>query len=167
MRAPDEWTKAIALHNIGILYQSQGRYDEALRCYNDSLRIQQALGNQAGIAGSLHEIGILHQSQGRYDEALRCYNDSLRIEQALGNQAGIANSFGQIGRLHIARNESKTAIRYTLRALVIFHSLASPSAEIVTDHLSYIRGQIGETEFAEIVQTEMRDIERRGPYVIS
>jgi hypothetical protein len=39
---------------LGILAQKQGEVDEARRLYNESLEIEEKLGNQSGIAGSLH-----------------------------------------------------------------------------------------------------------------
>ena len=150
-----------------MIYRSQGRYDEALQSYNQSLRIEQTLGNQAGIAESLHEIGIIHQLQGRYDQALQHYNQSLQIGQRLDNQADIADSFRQIGLLHTVRSENKIALRYLLRARLIFQSLNAPQAEQAENDLSHISQQIGETAFNEAIEAEMQQIERDGPLVIN
>ncbi|MFC1716342.1 tetratricopeptide repeat protein [Candidatus Poribacteria bacterium] len=110
--APDERIKAVALHNIGVIHQNQGRYDDALKYYSDSLRIQQQLGNQDSIAASLHNIGVIHQDQGRYDDALKYYSDSLRIQQESGNQDGIAASLHSIGVIHQDQGRYDDALKY-------------------------------------------------------
>jgi tetratricopeptide (TPR) repeat protein len=57
----------------------QGRYEEAVKMYQDSLKINEELGNKSGIAGTLHQLGNVHYVQGRYEEAVKMYQDSLKI----------------------------------------------------------------------------------------
>ena len=55
------------LNNIGGVYDSQGRYAEALETYQEALAIMQEVGNRAGEGGTLNNIGLNLDSQGRYD----------------------------------------------------------------------------------------------------
>jgi len=127
LNSPDKRTKAVAYHNIGNIHQSQGRYEDALKYYNDSLKIEQELGNRSGIALSYNNIGIIHQYQGRYDDALRYYNDSLKIEQELGNRSGIAGSLHQIGWIHQDQGRYEDALKYCNDSLKILQELGDRS----------------------------------------
>ena len=123
--AQDEQIKAAAFQRIGVIHYLQGRYKDALKYYNDSLRIQQELGNQVGIAASLYYIGWIHQDQGRYKDALKYYNDSLRIQQESGNQDGIANSLHQIGTVHSSQGRYEDALKHYNDSLRIRRELGN------------------------------------------
>ena len=70
---------ASSYHQLGILAQHRGDYDEAARQYQRSLDIDERLGDQAGMASSYHQLGMLAQLRGDYDEAARQYQRSLDI----------------------------------------------------------------------------------------
>ena len=53
---------ATGYHQLGILAQDRGDYDEAARQYQRSLDINERLGNQAGMATSYHQLGMLAQT---------------------------------------------------------------------------------------------------------
>ena len=86
-------------HQLGMLAQDRGDYDEAARQYQRSLDISERLGDQAGMATSYHQLGMLAQDRGDYDEAARQYQRSLDINERLGDQAGMAASYHQLGIL--------------------------------------------------------------------
>ena len=75
------------LHSLGMIHQDQGNYEEAVKLYNQSLKIAEELGNKSGIAHTLHNLGTIHQDQGNYEEAVKLYNQSLKIAEELGNKA--------------------------------------------------------------------------------
>jgi tetratricopeptide (TPR) repeat protein len=114
---------AFALHNLGVIHQDRGEYDEALKKYQQSLEIKEYLGDREGVAGSLHEIGRLHQARGEYDEALKKYQQSLEIEEELGDRAGVATSLHQFGTLHLIRGEYDEALKKYQQSLEIEEEL--------------------------------------------
>ena len=69
---------------MGIVYQRQGRYDEALKELKEALRIRRAaLGDDhPDVAATRNNMGVVYRSQGRYDEALKEYEEALRIREA-------------------------------------------------------------------------------------
>ena len=118
---------AASYHQLGILAQDRGDYDEAARQYQRSLDINERLGNQAGMASSYHQLGILAQDRGDYDEAARQYQRSLDINERLGDQAGMATSYSQLGILEKDRGgPAATAITWHVKALAIRLRLGSP-----------------------------------------
>ena len=70
---------------LGCLYQDQGDYDTALKCYKNSLEIATMLGLKSEISKNLHHLGVLAYDQGDYHIALKHYEDSLEISNALSN----------------------------------------------------------------------------------
>ncbi len=61
------------LHQLGMIHQQQDRYDEAVKMYQESLKIKEELGNRSGMAITLGQMGRIFQAQGNYKEALGCY----------------------------------------------------------------------------------------------
>ena len=65
--------KAAALHHLGNVHYSQGRYEDAVKKYEESLQLKKELGDKRGIASTLGQLGRIFQAQGNYKEALRNY----------------------------------------------------------------------------------------------
>ena len=52
---------AKSLHQIAMLHQDQGEYPQALDFYQRSLKIEEEIGNRAGLALSLGQMGLLYE----------------------------------------------------------------------------------------------------------
>ncbi len=115
----DSPRQAAWIHQLGILAQDRGDYDEAARQYQRALDIFERLGDQAGMASGYHQLGALAQARGDYDGAARQYQRSLDIEERLGNQAGMAASYSQLGSLAYGRGDYDEAARQVQRSLDI------------------------------------------------
>ncbi len=126
--------KATALHNLGIIYQSQGEYKKALEKYNESLIISKELGDKKGIADTLHQLGNIHYLQGKYEKALEKYNESLKIEKELGNKQGIAQSLHQLGMIYQDQGEYEKALEKYNESLKIKKELGDKQGIANTLH---------------------------------
>ncbi|MFY1615662.1 tetratricopeptide repeat protein [Micromonospora sp. WMMD736] len=135
---------------LGILAQLRGDYAEAERRYQQSLTIEEELGNRSGMASSYHQMGILAQYRGDYAEAERRYQQSLTIEEELGHQAGVAASYGQLGTLAQLRGDYAEAERRYRQSLAISERLGSRSGMAANYHqlgmLAQQQGDYGEAE---------------------
>jgi tetratricopeptide (TPR) repeat protein/CHAT domain-containing protein len=119
---------AVILHNIGVLFENRGNYDEALDHHQRSLKIVEDLGDMAEIARSLHQIGNLHYLRGNYDAALDHYQRSLRILEELDDVGAAAKSLHQIGMLYQARGNYDAALNHYERSLKILEELGDVAA---------------------------------------
>jgi tetratricopeptide (TPR) repeat protein/CHAT domain-containing protein len=148
--AVDERDKAIALHNMGIIYQSWGDYDRALELYGQSLAIDEKLGDQSGVSRSYHQMGMVYQARGDYDRALELYQKSLAIAEKLGDIAGVASSQAQIGKVFMDQHKFEEAVPYIISAYHIFEKIGSPNVRIVARWLHQIKEQLGEKKLGDI-----------------
>ena len=105
------------LMELGKLYHLQGDYDEAMSCYEESLKAKEKLGDRAGISSSLHQIGIVHQQRGDYDKALHYYEKSLQTLEELGDRAGVSKSLHNIGTIYQQRGDYDKALHYYEKSL--------------------------------------------------
>ncbi|MDR7277190.1 tetratricopeptide repeat protein [Catenuloplanes atrovinosus] len=137
-------------HQLGILAQDRGDYPEAERRYQQSLTIDEELGNRADMATSYHQLGILAQDRGDYPEAERRYQQSLTIKEELGNRAGAATSYHQLGILAQDRGDYPEAERRYQQSLTIFEELGNRAGAATSYHqlgnLAYLAGDYPEAE---------------------
>jgi tetratricopeptide (TPR) repeat protein len=115
--------RAVALGDLGNVYQALGDYAAARRAYEQVLAEFQALGDRRYAAAVYHQLGVLHQRQGEYGPARDRYQQALAIFQELGMRAEMANSLHQLGVLHRRQGEYGPARERTQQALAIFQEL--------------------------------------------
>jgi tetratricopeptide (TPR) repeat protein len=139
--------KAAALHHLGMIHQDPGRYEEAVKLYEESLKLKKELGDKSGIASTLHQLGNVHYAQGRYEEAVKLYEESLKLKKELGNKSGIAITLGQLGRIFQAQGNCKEALRNYLIAFTIFHELDSPYKDLVGKLIIKLKAELGDEQF--------------------
>ncbi len=107
--------RAYLLHSYGILLQSLGRYEDALKKYLESLEIKKQIGDVAGEAKSLHQVGRIYEYKGDYDQALEKYLESLEIAKRIGDVAGEAASLHQVGMIYENKGDYDQALKKTPR----------------------------------------------------
>jgi tetratricopeptide (TPR) repeat protein/CHAT domain-containing protein len=107
----DQWGVAIISHNLGVLLETRGDYDAALRQYQLSLKIDEELDDRAGVARSLNHMGNLHYRRGDYDAALEEYHLSLGIFEKLGDQAALTSLLHNVGTIYQSCGDYDTALQ--------------------------------------------------------
>ena len=130
----DKARQAVWRHRLGTLAQRRGDYDTARKLYEQSLRIEEELGDRASIATSYHQLGMLAQFQGDYDTARKLYEQSLRIKEELGDRASIATTYHQLGMLAQDRGDYDTARKLYEQSLRIKEELGDRAGIATTHH---------------------------------
>ncbi|MFF0154529.1 tetratricopeptide repeat protein, partial [Micromonospora sp. NPDC005203] len=110
-------------HQLGMLAQRRGDYAEAERRYQQSLTIDEELGDRAGMSSSYHQLGMLAQFRGDYVEADRRYQQALTIKEELGDRASMSKSYHQLGIIAQFRGDYVEAERRYQQALTIKEEL--------------------------------------------
>jgi tetratricopeptide (TPR) repeat protein len=96
---PQSREAATVLHQLGMVAELRGDYEQALQLYRRSLAIEEELGSRGGMAISYHQFGMVAQCRGDQDQALEWYRRSLSIAEPLGDRAGIASTTSQMSGL--------------------------------------------------------------------
>jgi tetratricopeptide (TPR) repeat protein len=158
----DSPRQAVWIHQLGVVAQYRGDYDEAARQYQRALDINERLGDQAGMARSYHQLGRLAGDRGDYEEAARQYQRSLDISERLGDQAGMASSYHQLGVLAQLRGDYDEAARQYQRALDIKERLGDQAGMASSHHQLGILAQ-NRGDYDEAVRQYQRalDIDER------
>jgi len=111
--------QALILQATGIAYKLMNKPAEALRNYEDSMAINQRLGQKRGVAASLAEIAQVQLSLGKPDAALSAYNDALKIRQEIGAKKEVGDTLIDIGSLYLERGQPDKALQMFKESLQI------------------------------------------------
>ena len=128
----DRHAEGRTLGNLGIVYRMQGRWDEAIGCYEESLGIFQELGDRHGEGATLTNLGSVYLQQGRWEEAIECYEEDLAICRELGDRHGEGQTLMGLGTVYAQQGRRGEAIECYEESLAIFRELGDRHGEGAT-----------------------------------
>ena len=115
--------EATTLKNIGVLYQYQGNYPQALENYLQSLKIFEQIKDEPGIANVLNNIGIVYRNQGNNQKALTYFARVQKIDEQNNDQTGLASILNNLGSIYYQEDDYQKAREYFLESLKIEENL--------------------------------------------
>ena len=77
--------KAATLHCLAIIYANQGEVAKAIALYEESLELEEKIGNIQGKAATLLLLAIIYAKQGEVAKAIAFYEQSLELHEKIGN----------------------------------------------------------------------------------
>jgi tetratricopeptide (TPR) repeat protein len=124
--------KASILHNLGIIYQDQQRWDEAEHHFREAALIQESHGNLKSAIKSWNHLGIVSQFLGKTELANQWYKKVIEAEkQNGGNSLELALHLTNLAELLRHQPENLAEARdLAEKALFIKKSMDSGSVEI-------------------------------------
>ncbi|MEM9458257.1 MAG: tetratricopeptide repeat protein [Myxococcota bacterium] len=118
---------AMSLNNLGLVYWSQGQFDEAKEYHERALTIwEQALGiDHPHVAMGLNNLGSVYWSRGEYGDAEVCYERALAIKEKLlgAEHPNMAYGLSNLGAVHASQGEYEEAEHHHERALKILEKV--------------------------------------------
>ena len=88
------------LLSMGISYRLLNKPEEALRNYQDSIAINEKIGQKRGVAAALNEMGGVQRTSGKPDAALASYNKALALLRDIGMKDETANTLTNLGAVY-------------------------------------------------------------------
>ena len=101
---------ASTYNNFAIIYDLQDHDSDALKNYENALKIAEELHHAFGIAICKSNIGIINLEQGDYVSALQNQMAALTIWKKIGDKSGMTNSYINIGNAHFGLNDQIQAL---------------------------------------------------------
>ncbi|MEG5139355.1 MULTISPECIES: tetratricopeptide repeat protein, partial [unclassified Microcoleus] len=118
--------------------------EKAIAFYQQSLELQEKIGNVQGKAATLHCLAIIYANQGDVEKAIAFYQQSLELQEKIGNVQGKAASFAMLGQLLAdEKGDFDKALNYLQQSLEILQHLRSPDAETVKRIIARIQAGAG------------------------
>ncbi|MET7000105.1 tetratricopeptide repeat-containing sensor histidine kinase [Chitinophaga defluvii] len=113
---------AACLGNLAIIYQQQGKYQQALDYQLQSLKQYEADGAQRNIGIALFHISINYQSMSNYAKAQEYNFKTLRQFEKIQDKYGMAAALNNVANTYFAQEGSANndmALEYYLKSLAI------------------------------------------------
>jgi tetratricopeptide (TPR) repeat protein len=76
------------LHQLAGIYANQGEVAKAIALYEESLELEEKIGNVQGKAATLHQLAGIYANQGEVAKAIAFYQQSLELKEKIGNVQG-------------------------------------------------------------------------------
>ncbi|MEH2253421.1 tetratricopeptide repeat protein [Nostoc sp.] len=147
--AEDEAELASIYYCLGILKDNKGEVDEGIALFNQSLAINERIGNVQTKAATLHQLGMIYANKGEVDEAIVLYNQSLEITERIGNVQGKAATLNNLGYIYANKGEVNEAIILYNQSLEINERIGNVQGKAATlNKLGYIYANKGEVNEA-------------------
>ena len=122
----------LAQLGLGATYELEGKYERALKMYNNTLSIAKSSNSEIDLGNCLRNIGIVYNDLGDFSKALDFYNQSLSIMQKLGDKKGEGNSLRDIGLTYLSQGNYPPSLDYFTKSLKICEELGEERDEGVT-----------------------------------
>ncbi len=122
-------TEADGILQRGIQEFEISRFQEALRFWEESLRIYREIGDRLGEANSLGNLGIAYANLGQYQKAIDFYKQTLEIAIEIGDRPGEAYSLVNLGLTYQNLGQYQRAIDFYQQSLKISRQIGDRKAE--------------------------------------
>ncbi len=112
-------TEAVSLANFGLLYQSQNKFDDAIKSFELALSINTELDNQDGIASNSENLAGLYRAKKDFDQAEKYYQKALGVYQTTKLTAKQIEIYSALGSLYQSQQQSELALAEYEKALLL------------------------------------------------
>jgi len=141
--------QALILQATGIAYKLMNKPVEALRNYQDSMAINQQLGQKRGVAASLAEIAQVQILLGKPDAALAAYNEALKIRREIGAKKEAGDTLIDMGDFYVERGQPDQAMQAFKESLQIQRDAGDETYQgLCLNNIGTTYAQKGENEDA-------------------
>ncbi|MEW6207713.1 MAG: CHAT domain-containing protein [Acidobacteriota bacterium] len=110
---------AAALHNIALIYRTQGDFEQALDAAERSLKLKEEIGNKASIVLTLEIVIHAFQEQGNYAAAMETSQRMMAIGEELNDKRWIAKALAGFGSVHQSQSNLIAALDYYQRSFTL------------------------------------------------
>ena len=113
-------TQLVALFNlIGLCHYTPGRLDDALRNYEESVRLAEQFGDKKGRAYALGSLGHIYSVKGEPDKGLKYFEEVLAMAREIGYQHGVASALLSLGHIYSVKGEPDKGLKYCEEGLAM------------------------------------------------
>ncbi len=145
----DKKEQAAISQYLGMLKANRGEIEEAIALYQQSLAIEEQIGDVQGKAATLHQLGNIKANTGEIEEAIALYQQSLAIKEQIGNVQTKAMTLYCLGNIKANTGEIEEAIALYQQSLAINEQIGNVQTKAMTLHqLGNIKANTGEIEEA-------------------
>jgi tetratricopeptide (TPR) repeat protein len=158
----DEREKSATIHNLAALEAQQGDVERALQLWQQSLQIDERIGDVQGKAATLHEMAGVIAQQGEIERALQLWQQSLEIQERIGDVKGKAATLNNMAGVIAQQGEIERALQLWQQSLEIKERIGDVQGKAATlANMASLIAQQGDIERALQLWQQSLEIEER------
>ncbi|MEH2368706.1 tetratricopeptide repeat protein [Nostoc sp.] len=158
--------KASVLHELGDTYHDLGEWDRAIALYNESLEINEYIGDVQGKAVTLYELAGIYANKGDVDKAIALYNQSLEITESIGDVQTKAATLHDLAGIYGDKGDVDKAIALYNQSLEITERIGNfQTKAAMLSNLGILYANKGEVDKAIALFNQSLEITERIGYV--
>lgn len=145
----------------GLLAQSQGDYNEAMKFYEQSLALYMEQGDKDAISTVLRSMGNVVYEQGDYDRARKLIEAHLEFKREIGDKRSIADSLNDLGNMAYDQGDYEQARNFHEESLSLRREIGYKRGIAGSlNNLGNVAYNLGDYEMAQKLQEESLAIKR-------
>ncbi len=119
----------------GNIYMSVEEFEEAHKCFEESLRIYKELKDQNGSCDTIYNLGVASINLERWDEALLSLETAMKLFEKASNKNGVADAIYGLGLANLGHGNFDEAMEYFKKAQKAYKALENDQgmASVVMD----------------------------------
>ncbi|MGR3809924.1 tetratricopeptide repeat-containing sensor histidine kinase [Jiulongibacter sp. NS-SX5] len=102
---------AVSRNSIGNLYLTLRQEDLALNEFLESIKIEEKIGNNLGLAINYQNIGGLYEQKGDFKSAMESYEKSLSYNEKINSDLGRVICYNSIAQLYLKQGKAQEALK--------------------------------------------------------
>jgi len=107
----------------GYILTVTGEWDDAMKCYLDSLNTCKDNNDQQGLARAYNAVGVIHYRKGDWKEAMEHYNLGLKFAEAENDNLNCSKLYSNIALVHWQTGALKQAVDFIKKSLALSEGL--------------------------------------------
>lgn len=112
--------ESLALNRLGNVVAEMGRHEEALRYYQDAVKLARKMKNDTLLGTFRNNVGLEYKSLGRYREAVDEYYATLKLKEKIGaGNKALSATLLNLGVVWDLLGDQKNARMYYQRSLAL------------------------------------------------
>ncbi len=124
--------EALNLNNVGQIYFSLAKYDQALSLYQQALNIYKENKYKLGIAVTLNNIARINHNLSKYDQAIVLNQQALVNYREVGDRTGEGITISSLGQTYQKQSQYDKALGFYQQALTIHREVSDKVSEAAT-----------------------------------
>ncbi len=148
---------SFSYNNLGICQFYMYRYDEAIRNYRSSARIDSLMNDLKGWSGTMLNIAIIYSNQDRWDDALFIYDDVLGLMHEVNDFSLDGSIYSNRAKILVLQKDYKGALLSLKKARSAILEGSDPSPKMTMEVIAS-NANLGLLRFDEALAAARRGI---------
>ncbi len=125
---------AVAQRLLGATYFIRSDYDEAMKYYQQSLKLFEEISYQKGIAGVLNNMGLIYSRKAEYSKAMEHYQRCVKIYEEISDKKTMAILLNNMGHIYLNQGDYPGAMNYYQRCLKTMEEISDKNGMATVLH---------------------------------